>query len=169
MGSTGKGLAIVAGILVLLATFVLSWFSVSGVPAHGLGLLNNIGGMFTNPDAMATAWGIPAFVPYILGGVFLFFLVSWLLVFIGVKSRASAIIGSVMPILLGWAVLAGYFGIPPNYAPYVSPFLGAPLIPGIIPYSLGLMTTGAVTLNIGSFILIAGGILGFVSGLLRRD
>ena len=164
----GKGLALISGILVLLATFTLSWFSVSGTRAHGLGLLNNIGGMFTNADAMATAWGIPAFVPYILGGFFLYFLVSWGILFIGVKSRACAIIGSLMPILIGWAVIAGFFGIPPDFMPYVQPFLGAEMIPNIIPLSLGLMTTGGVTLNLGAFILIIGGILGFVSGCLRR-
>ena len=165
----GKGLTIVAGILVLVATFLLSWFSVSGVPAHGLGLLNNIGGMFSNAEGMATAWGIPGFVPYILGGVFLFFLVSWLLILIGTKSRATAIIGSILPIFLGWAVIAGYFGIPPDFMPYVAPFLGDEMIPGIIPYSLVLMTNSSVvSLNLGSIILIAGGILGFISGCMKR-
>lgn len=164
----GKGLAIVSGIVVLLATFLLSWFSVSGQTAHGLGLLNNIGEMFTNPEAMAIAWGIPAFVPYILGGFFLFFLVSWLFLLIGAKSRTCAIIGSLMPIFIGWAVIAGYLDIPPDFMPYVQPFLGIEMIPGIIPFSLGLMTDGVVTLNIGAFILISGGILGFVSGCMSR-
>ncbi len=169
MGShPGKGLAIVAGILVLLATFILSWFSVLGVPAHGLGLLNNIGGMFTNAEAMATAWGIPAFVPYILGGLFLFFLVSWLFLLIGAKSRACAIIGSIMPILIGWAVIAGYFGIPPDFMPYVAPFLDSEMIPGIIPFSFSLMSTGSVSLNLGTIILIGGGIIGFISGCMSR-
>ena len=164
----GKKLAQVSGILVLLATFNLSWFSVSGQPAHGLGLLNNIGGMFTNPNAMATAWGIPTFVPYILGGLFLFFLVSWLFLLIGAKNRACVIIGSLMPLILGWVVIVGYFSIPPNFMPYVQPFLGTELIPGIIPFNLGLMTSGLVTLNIGAFILIGGGILGFISGCMSR-
>ncbi len=170
MGShSGKTLAIVAGILVVVATFITSWFSVLGTPAHGLGLLNNIGVMFTSPEVMANAWGIPSFVPYILGGVFLFFLVSWLLIFIGTKSRACAIIGAIMPIFMGWAVIAGYFNIPPDLMQYTYVFLGSEMVPGVIPFSLPLMTVGSVSLNLGAFLLMGGGILGFISGCMRRQ
>lgn len=104
----------------------------------------------------------------ILSPNFLFFLVSRLILLLGAKSRACAIIGSLMPILIGWGAIAGYFGIPPDFMPYVQPFLGTELIPGIISFSLGLMTDGIVTLNLGAFVLISGGILGFVSGFMSR-
>ncbi len=167
--SSGKSLAIVAGILVIVATFITSWFSVSGVPAHGLGLLNNIGAMFTTPEVMATLWGIPTFVPYILGGLFLFFLVSWLLILIGAKSRATAIIGSIMPLLMAWAVIGGFYSVPPNLMQYIYVFLGSEMVPGIIPFSLPLMTAGSVSLNLGAILLGGGGVLAFISGCLPRN
>jgi len=166
----GKALAIISGILVLVATFITSWFTVAGQNAYGIGLLNNIMGMFTDASTMATAWGIPAFVPYILGGLFILFLISWLFLLIGAKSRALAIIGSLMPLLLGYAIVAGYFGIPPDFMPYVEPFLASDsLVAGIIPYNLGLMTSNGVTLNLGAFLLLGGGFLGLISGIMGRD
>ena len=80
----GKALAIIAGILVIVATFITSWFTVllSG-SAYGIGLLKNLTGMFTNADALGVSWGVPSFVSYILGGMYILFLISWIFILIG--------------------------------------------------------------------------------------
>jgi len=168
----GKGLSILAGILIIVATFVLSWFTVAGPEyAYGIGLAKNIMGMFTDAATLATSWGVETFVIYIVAVVYILFLVSGILVLIGAKVRALAIIGAIVPILLCYAIIAGALNIPPDFYPYISVFLDSePLLTGIIPFDLPLAPANAsATVSLGTYVLLAGGVLGLIGGIMGRD
>ena len=177
----GKGLAIISGVLVLVSTFFLSWFSIAGEFGSGIGLILNLidtgspFNMFTNAAGIAASWdpAVPFFAIYIVGGCYIFFLFSGIFQLIGAKSRIMAIIGSLMPLMLSAAIISGgiqtLMGIPeanpPNVIFYVGMFL-SDQIGGFIPYNLTLWP-GPVSL--GAYVMLAGGILGLISGFIRRD
>jgi len=171
---TGKILSIIGGVLVLVSTFLLAWFTVGAQYAYGINLIMNITTMFTQAAAIAVLWGVPTFVIYIVAGFYILFLISGVLILIGVKIRALAIIGAIMPILLCYAIIAGSLSIPPDFYPYISVFLGDALVDGIIPFNLGIgpsATTvlGPVIVSLGTYVLLAGGILGLIGGIMGRD
>lgn len=169
MGSSGKALAIIAGIIVLIGTFFTSWFSIGGENAHGIGLLKNVLEVYSNPGPMATSWGIPAFVPYIIATTFILFLIAWVFLFIGASSRFFAIFGSILTLLIAIAVFMGNFNIPDDFSTYTAIFMDSEdVIPGIIPFNLGLITSGVATINLGAILLLSGGILGLISGVKGR-
>jgi len=65
----------------------------------------------------------------------------------GAKSRVAAIIGSLMPILMGGAILFGSLDMPADIITYVGVFLDAQgIIAGIKPYTLELGPSGPVSL-----------------------
>ena len=60
----GKILSLIAGIITLLATFLLSWYSIDegGITiyyAGGLGIIKNLPAMFTDAQGLGTTLGIP--------------------------------------------------------------------------------------------------------------
>jgi len=173
---TGKILSINGGVLVLVSTFLLAWFTVGAQYAYGVNLIMNITTMFTPAGALALSlsWGVPIFVSYIVGGFYILFLISGILILIGVKIRALAIIGAIMPLLLCYAIIAGSLSVPPDFYPYISVFLGDALVDGIIPFNLGIgpsTTTalGPVIVSLGTYILLAGGVVGLVGGIMGRS
>lgn len=175
---SGKGLAIVSGILVIIGMFFLTWFTIDTVPfsgnAHGLALLNNIGTMFSDPGTYATALGIPTnaeFAVYIIAGFYIFALFSGFLILIGAKSRASAIVGAIMPILLFVLILfASLQVLPNNVGDFVGVFVGADWVEGVLPFTLALNTFDVTSsVNLGTYVFGIGGILGLVSGIMGRE
>ena len=169
----GPIFSLISGIVVILATFFLTWFTVGALDASGIGLIKNISDIFVDAATTAGAWGVETFVIYIVGGVYILFLASGVLLLIGVNSRVLAIIGSLLPIGMAAAILFGSLDMPADIITYVGVFLDADgIIPGIIPYTLELGPSGAVstaTVALGTYVLLVGGILGFISGFLERD
>ncbi|MFX0049361.1 MAG: hypothetical protein ACFE8G_14555 [Candidatus Hermodarchaeota archaeon] len=171
----GKGsiLSIISGIIVLAGTFLLTLFTVGAFDASGIGLIKNISTYFTNAEAIAILWGVPTFVLYIVGAFYIVFLASGVLILIGSKSRALAIIGSLMPIGLTIAIIFGSLDLPADIISYVGVFLDTEgIIPGIIPYTLELAPSGTIslaTVALGTYVLLGGGIIGFISAFLDRD
>ncbi|MHA1191780.1 MAG: hypothetical protein ACTSP9_05725 [Promethearchaeota archaeon] len=166
-------LGLISGIIILAATFLLTWFTVGSEDASGIGLIKNISDYFTNAESIASSWGVPSFVLYIVGGCYILFLASGIIMLFGSKSRVAAIIGSLMPIGMGAAILFGSLDMPADIITYVGVFLDSVgIIPGIIPYTLELGPSGAVslaTVALGTYVLLGGGILGFVSAFMDRD
>jgi len=167
----GKFLSVLAGILTIVATYVLSWYAFMfffvTVYVGGIGLIKNLPDMFTNPDAYATIFGLDTWVIYIIAVVMILFLISGIFQLAGVKSRALVIIGSILPILIGIYILLFGFGVLPTELNVYS-FLfwdSEPLIEGIIPLTILELDT----VDIGTYVLIAGGFLGLIGGFAGRD
>ncbi|MHA2180851.1 MAG: hypothetical protein ACXAAH_05450 [Promethearchaeota archaeon] len=163
----GKILSIIAGILTLLATFLFSWYAIDGgggtiYYAGGLGIIKNLPAMFTNAQGLGTTLGIPFFALYIVAGIFILFLLSGILQILGIKSRIPLIIGTIVSLGIGSLIWLGSADVI-NRVDWIVNILGTetPLIEGIIPMSL----FGIDTIDLGIYLLYAGGIIGIVAAI----
>ncbi len=169
---TRKILCLLGGILTLLGTYIFAWFVVdilgTDYYGHGIGVLMNLPSTFANAETIAAAWGAPTFAIYIVAGCLIFFLFSGFIMLLGLKSRAFAIIGAIMPLLIAIAVISGPFNTPPNVIDYIAPFSSESL--GGFPLNLVIGPTGfGASVSLGNYLLLGGGILGMVGGVLPRE
>lgn len=168
MSAAGKYLAIIAGVVTLVGTYL---FAFTGTPpgdvASGLGfwqmLIQDATGMISNIISGLT---IPEWSVYILIAAIFIFLISGILQFIGYKSRIVIILFSLFP--LGFSVVLMINNFTDLLGPqtqFTLDFFGQPqLIEGIIPYAFDLGGLG-----LGAYLILAGGVLGIVSGILTRE
>ncbi|MBD3197785.1 MAG: hypothetical protein GF317_22225 [Candidatus Lokiarchaeota archaeon] len=166
----GKILAIVAGIVTLVGTFVLALFGSTGLVGSGLGLALNIPELFTNADSYATFIGTEIWLYYIVLVLFIIWLASGVLQLIGIKSRVVIIIFSLFPLAVGVMIMMVFYA-PDLFGGTSGPFAGLftlamvdEQIADLFPF---LVNIGDVA--IGTYVLIAGGVLGIVSGILPRE
>ena len=169
---TRKILCIIAGIITLLATYVFAWFVVdilgTNYYGHGIGVIMSLPDTFANAETIATVWGAPTFAIYIVGGCLIFFLFSGIIILLGLKYRVFAIIGAIMPILIAIAVISGPFNAPPNLIDYISLFSSETLGGFPLNLAIGPSAFGA-SVSLGNYFLLAGGVLGIISGVLPKD
>ena len=166
--AAGKILSLLAGILTIVATFMLSWVSVAVPPtyyAYGIGIVKNLPAMFTNADALGLLLGIPGFAIYIIAGMLIVFLLSGIFQLIGMKSRVLGLIGSIFVLVIGILVFLGIFNIVINID-WITNIFGdsVPIIDGIIPFDSPLGPA-----SLGLYVLIAGGALGLVAGIMGPE
>ena len=156
----GKIFCILGGIITLLATFLFSLASFEIFPGvfvylYFIGFLQNLGAIFSSGEMIIIIVAI----------VFLVCMISGFLILGGVKSRAIAIIGSMLAILLGaFLVLAFYNILPPDIAIYILLLFNDALVPGIIPLDIPLGVA-----SLGTFLFLGGGILGLIGGIMGPD
>ena len=165
----GRDLSILAGVLVLIATFLFSWFIVSDggntYYAWGVAVVMNIPNMFLGAETLAVTYGMHYIGVYLLAIFFILLIISSILLFIGADSAGSAAVGSLAPITLVILVLLGTYNLVPGMYNYLfATWNGIIIIPGLLPlhFNLGPM-------SIGCWIMIAGGVIGFFSALLGRE
>ncbi|MFX1568459.1 MAG: hypothetical protein ACFFCV_08835 [Promethearchaeota archaeon] len=157
----GKVFCILGGIITLVATYVFSLGSIGVAYAYHIGFFMNLGLIF---GAGYVWW-------YILAIVFLIYSASGILIILGVKSRASAIIGAIFVLAVGGYILSVLFF---NYdmvieAFYLTYFSDFTLIPGIIPFDLPLHVVAGTNVSLGLYLMLAGGVLGLIGGIAGPD
>ena len=151
----GKLFCILSGILVLVSTYFLTFGQFFGSYFYGLGFLLNLGDIFSLADN----------IDMIIAIVFILFLLAGFFVLLGVKSRISAIIGSLLAISVGlYFVLVYYANLPPEIAHYANFFLRSPMVNGIIPFHVAIDVGG-----LGTYILFGGGIIGLIGGIIGTN
>jgi hypothetical protein len=174
----GKLLCLIGGIVTLAATFLFAWFFVdeggNQFFGHGLGVLFSLPETFGNAEAIALSWGsdVPTFAIYIVGGVLIAFLFSWLLILFGIKNRVVPIIGGLIIVGIAIAMISGPFNTPPNILDYVSLFSSEAW--GVFPFNIPIGPTGPTVgglagVSLGTYLLMGGGVLGIIGGFLPRD
>jgi len=141
---------IIGGLVTLLATFLFSFHTYfPGLYFSSIGLIMNIPTLFTSGDILVIIMAI----------VFIIFLLSGIFILLGVKSRKLAIIGSLFTIVVGvYFMLVFYVGIP--FSQFAFMFLDIALIEGIFPLNISF---GII--SIGPILLLAGGVIGLISGI----
>lgn len=161
MAKGGKILALLGGILVLIGTFGLSLYTDSGNYYYGIGYFNpisNFTGLFTG-----------GLVPILIGVGVIFYLLAFVLILIGMKSRVFAIIGSLFPLAMATFVFLFAFGL------WTPGLLGAwpagdflPLLATWVPMSFpATVLFGGV--DLGTWVIAVGGLLALISGFISRE
>ena len=158
----GKILIVIGALLTLVSTFFLTFGDTlfPDIYASGLGFVFNTPDVISDADGFAFLMGEEVMIVYILTIVYIVFLLSGILQLVGLASRVVAIIGSILPIAMGVLILLIYTEIL-DMAQYTILFWREPIVDGILPFDLPL---GAVSL--GTYTLLAGGVLGLVGGIL---
>jgi hypothetical protein len=159
--AAGKVLILLGGILTLVSTYFLAFFLVSpGIYAYGTAFIINLGTIFANIDAYAVGMGTDVLVVWVLIIVYIVFLVSGILQLIGLANRVVAIIGSILPLVMGVLMLLITLNVL-NMMNYTQLFHAGAISAGILPFNLDLGGVG-----LGTIILLAGGTLGLVGGIM---
>ncbi|NHI92482.1 MAG: hypothetical protein EAX96_08255 [Candidatus Lokiarchaeota archaeon] len=167
--SAGRDLSILSGVLVLIATFLFSWFIVTDGAntyyAWGVSLVMNIPNLFLNAETLAATYGIHVIGIYLLAVLFILLIISSIFLFVGASFSGSTVIGIIAPLTLVVLVLLGSLGAVPQMFNYLfASWNGIIIIPGLLPlhFNLGIM-------SIGMWIMLAGGIIGIVSVAFGRE
>ena len=177
--NTGQKLCIIAAVITLIASYLFYWFSFGYSDiynANGLGLIERYLDLWFNTNWNAVQLGLPLVFYYGVVGIFTLFLISPILIALGAKKRGLALLGSIMPLVIGIFILLYAIGIHQLLYPYFNSvpsfmsllvlfghaepwFRNIPYI-GIIPiaYSWGLNYE-----FYGTYILIAGGVMGLIA------
>jgi hypothetical protein len=152
---TGKILGIIAALLTLVSTYLLALFGGTGFYAYGIGAAMNLASLFTSGDPL----GI------IIGILIILLLLSGIFQLVGLKARFLVILGSIIALFMGiFIVLALYGVIPGSIGIYVLLLGNNPIVEGILPLNVPLGTV-----SLGTYLLIAGGVLGLVAGIMGMD
>ncbi len=161
MAKSGKILALLGGILVVIGTFGLSLYSDSGNFYYGIGYFfpfSNFTSLFTG------GW-----VAILIAVGIIFYLLAFILILIGMKSRIFAIIGSLFPLAMATFVFLFAFGVWPNGLLAAWPagdFL--PLVAQWVPMSFPqTVLFGGV--DLGTWVIAVGGLLALISGFISRE
>lgn len=157
----GKILCILGGILALVATLFLSFYSFEIIPGvtwtgYGIGLFMNFVDLFETGDILYIVFSIL----YAIG------VVSGIFILIGAKSRALAIIGAIFALFLGillFLIVGLEISISNDINGSMLFFIADPLVEGIIPFDLNL---GLGSMSLGTVLLIGGGVLGLIGGIM---
>jgi len=157
----GKIFCILGGIVALLGTLFFSFYSIEILPGvywtgYGIGLFLNFVDIFQSGNILAIVFTI----------LFAIGVISGVLILIGVKSRALAIIGSIFALILG-IILFLNVGLTISLGFEIDStvlyFVENPIVDGILPFDLPL---GLNALSLGTVLLVGGGVLGMVGGLI---
>lgn len=121
--------------------------------------------MFTDAQGLGTTLGILFSALYIIAGIFILFLASGVLQILGMKSRVPLIIGTIVSLAVGSLIWLGSADIIDRVV-WIENILGTdtPLIEGIIPMNI----LGVDTIDIGTYLLYAGGIIGIIAAVSSR-
>jgi hypothetical protein len=169
---SGKLFAILGGIITLLGTYVFAIYQFGTAVGSGLGFLFNLIGfgliptsLFTGADSYAVSISMPIWLYWIVVIIFLVFLVAGLLQILAMKSKALSFLFSLFPLGVGLmfiflqytdflGVRSAFFGL----------FFIGEHIGDFYPILLNLGD-----LALGTYLLLGGGVLGFVSVFLPHD
>ena len=143
-----------------ILVYFFTWYTyVDGMTiyyASGIGLMRNIPYLFTNAQSIAAGMMMPTFVFYIIVFLFILLLASPILILIGIKRRSTAIIGSILPILIATALLVAYFAEPLIFEGlYFTWDTWGPLY-----FSPSVQVSGLFFMGIGGIVSFIGGCLG---------
>jgi len=151
----GKDFRIIGAVLILLSTYLLVLYTVSA----GL-FWSGINGWINIPTMISTI-DLAAIVYLILN---LLFLLAGIIILFG---RWGAIIGSVLPLLLGLNIVTVALGSSIGYdLMSVFTFLGGntELVPGVIPFAFEVMN-----MQLGTILLFTGSLFGLIGGILGSE
>ncbi len=163
---TGRWLSIIGGIITFAGTWWLSLFVIAGT-----NFVSAIPGIlqFSNiVSGGAALLGVDQWVIYLLLVGYSFFLLSFIAQLLGGKSRIAAFIGSLIPLTLG--VMLMIYSLTGGTTLVIitnimSLFSGPELVGGWIPFTY---TIGSQFESIGTYAIIFGSFLAFISSFIRR-
>lgn len=162
---SGRVLTLLAGIITIIATYVVALFGSTGIVGSGIGFITNLPTLFGNTTAVASYLGWEVWVVWIVIILFIIFLAAGVLQIIGMANRAISFIFSLFPIAVSlMIILLAYTDVLGTASAFFTYFFlhtqTANIFPFLVPIDI---------LGLGVYLLMAGGVLGLISTFLPRD
>ena len=176
--NTGQKLCIIAAVITAVASYFLYWYSYEYIDLYnvgGMGLIERYLDLWFNVNWNAVVLGLPLVFYYGVVGLFTLFLLSPILIALGAKKRGFALLGSIMPLIIGVMIILYAMGIHKIiwWFRFISMFMkllvlfsdAEPLFAGIpflgeIPVTITYKTHFEF---IGTYVLIGGGVVGLIA------
>jgi len=169
----GKLLSILGGLLTTIAIYLLTLFAVLPNYSYAIGGFIAFNSVIVNSAIYAGMLGVDVWVIYLILGGYVIFTTTGFMQLGGARSRISAFIGSIIPLALGvLLILYSFLGLLPVVPGALNMFLGASLwthsMTTYIPFHYFL---GGIylELGLGTWIMVGGSLLTFVSVFIKRD
>ena len=161
----GKILAFLGGLITLLGTYVFALYGATGVVGSGIGFITNIPDLFSDAEALSFLIDIPVALYYVYLIIFIIFLASGVLQMLSVQSRAVGFIFSLFPLGVGLMfILLIYTDILGITSSFFAFFFVGEQFGDFFPILVNLGD-----LDLGVYLLVAGGVLGVLSVFIERD
>lgn len=162
---SGRLLTLLAGIITIVGTYVFAIFGGSGIVGSGIGFITNLPDLFGNTTVIASFLGWEVWVVYIVLILFIIFLAAGVLQIVGMANRVISFIFSLFPIAVAlMIILLAYTDILGTASAFFTYFFLHTQIGNIYPFLVPLDI-----LALGVYLIMAGGVLGFISAFLPRD
>ena len=167
-----KNLVIYGGIVTLISIYFLSWFTYlfgTNHYANGMGGIQNLIHIFTNPEEYTYAYGVPLWATSLMIAFIITVLACGFMQLCGKKINFLGYFGSAIALLLGLITIIGANIGLVGFHRILHLFGSEPLIEGFIP--LHIVIPGRPE-TIATYFLIAGGILGLfptLGGMMKRE
>jgi hypothetical protein len=165
--AAGKILVLIGALLTLFSTFFFAFFHVVGdVYGSGIGFIFNIPEIMADAATIATFIGTEVLIVYIVTIVFIVFLLSGVLQLIGLINRVVALIGSIIALGIGILMMLIMWDLLPDYNMYTILLVNNAIADGIWPLHVPVGTFALGTVSLGTYTLVAGGVLSFIGGII---
>ena len=169
MAKAGKILALIGAVFTILGTYLfsLSEFIPGSSYIYGTAGWLNIGAIFQ----YATSGAPDAWQAWIVGITIILFLISGLIMLLGIKSRIAAFFGSLVPLALSVILILGAFGVSVLgiYGIYILFLAAAPLVPGVFPLTFEYPALAPAGLGWGTLLVALGSLLVLISVFMTRE
>ncbi|MFX1365884.1 MAG: hypothetical protein ACFFCE_17375 [Promethearchaeota archaeon] len=161
----GKVLAFLGGVLTLLGTYVFAIIGANHIVGSGITFAIKIPELFENADPNSTALDIPVALYYVYLVLFIIFLASGILQMLSIQSRAVGFIFSLFPLAVSLMfIMLLYTNILGTTSGFFAVIFLDDQYGDIFPF---LIELGDV--DLGAYLLLAGGVLGILSVFMERD
>ncbi len=161
----GKLLPILGGILTLFAMYFFTLFAVFADFSYVIGGFTTFSSVIVNTSTHAANLGVGEWVIYLILVAYVIFAITGFIQLGGVRSKLAAIIGSVIPLLVGIILMInGFTGVLHGFRYAMEMFIGPPVNEIYFPIHLELGNLG-----IGLYLMIVGSLLTFISVFLKRE
>ena len=166
----GKIFCFFGGILTLVSTLFLAfgYVPLTDFAFFGLGFIMNLDNIFEDTFSYAILFGGNNIVVYILVIVLFVFLISGFIQLAGIKHRAAAILGSILPIFISLVFISDFYDMlfPEPITNLVSFFWTESIVEGVLPMHIIAGSLGTMEVSLGTYILLGGGVLGLIGGII---
>ncbi len=168
----GKSIIFCSGIINLIATYAVVWFTLPGVRTsfiNGIGGWKTLPNLFINFQDYMDNYEIPFWAIYLLAAFLIVFLISGVLQLLVTKKKIYGIIGSVLPIVVSILILFGVIlNLSPDIPIYLELLFGDvnPPVRAIFPLNYAIAGRPE---SIGTYFLLGGSIMGVVGSVLSKE
>ncbi|MBN1215858.1 MAG: hypothetical protein JXA99_10515 [Candidatus Lokiarchaeota archaeon] len=168
MSSSGKYLALVSAIIVIVGTYIIALMGSLGYASSGIGFFQNISDNFQYSDVYALGVGLDSWYGYLTLVILIIFALSGIFLLLGMKYRIASILGAICPLIVGiiylLATAAPDIQITLQLGMLIGAQTSAPQIGEVFPVVVNMGDY-----SLGTILILSGAVLAIIAAVLPRE